>query len=110
MITLRWTAERGWHDGRLEPYGPFTLDPATSVFHYSQEFFEGLKAYRQDNGSITMFRPDANAARFNSTARRMAMPELPAGDLHPGARAARRPGPRVGARRRRGTASTCGRS
>src|SRR5256886_2692170 len=77
MITLRWTAERGWHDGRLEPYGPFTLDPATSVFHYSQEFFEGLKAYRRDNGSITMFRPDANAARFNSTARRMAMPELP---------------------------------
>src|ERR1700760_2997962 len=70
-------AERGWDDGRLEPYGPFTLDPATSVFHYSQEFFEGLKAYRQDNGSITVFRPDANAARFNSTARRMAMPQLP---------------------------------
>jgi len=77
MITLRWTAERGWHDGRLGPYGPFTLDPATSVFHYSQEFFEGLKAYRQENGSITLFRPDANAARFNRTARRMAMPELP---------------------------------
>jgi branched-chain amino acid aminotransferase len=77
MITLRWSAERGWHDGRLEAYGPFTLDPATAVFHYSQEFFEGLKAYRQDNGSITLFRPDANAARFNSSARRMAMPELP---------------------------------
>jgi branched-chain amino acid aminotransferase len=77
MITLRWSAERGWHDGRLEPYGPFTLDPATSVFHYSQEFFEGLKAYRQDNGAITMFRPDANAARFNLSAHRMAMPELP---------------------------------
>ena len=77
MITLRWSAERGWYDGRLEPYGPFTLDPATSVFHYSQEFFEGLKAYRQDNGSITMFRPDANAARFNRSAVRMAMPELP---------------------------------
>jgi branched-chain amino acid aminotransferase len=77
MITLRWSTDSGWHDGRLEPYGPFTLDPATSVLHYSQEFFEGLKAYRQDNGSITMFRPDANAARFNSTARRMAMPELP---------------------------------
>ena len=77
MITLRWSAERGWHDGRLEPYGPFTLDPATAVFHYSQEFFEGLKAYRQDNGSIAMFRPDANAARFNRSARRMAMPELP---------------------------------
>jgi branched-chain amino acid aminotransferase len=77
MITIRWSADTGWHDARLEPYGPFTLDPATSVFHYAQEFFEGLKAYRQDNGSITMFRPDANAARFNSSARRMAMPELP---------------------------------
>jgi branched-chain amino acid aminotransferase len=77
MITARWSAERGWYDARLEPYGPFTLDPATSVFHYAQEFFEGLKAYRQDNGSIAMFRPEANAARFNSSARRMAMPELP---------------------------------
>jgi branched-chain amino acid aminotransferase len=77
MITLRWSAERGWHDGRLEPYGPFTFDPATMVFHYAQEFFEGLKAYRQEGGSITLFRPDANAARFNRSARRMAMPELP---------------------------------
>jgi branched-chain amino acid aminotransferase len=77
MITIRWTAASGWHDARLEAYGPFTLDPATSVFHYAQEFFEGLKAYRQDNGSIAMFRPDANAARFNASARRMAMPELP---------------------------------
>ena len=77
MITLRWSAARGWHDGKLEPYGPFALDPATSVFHYAQELFEGLKAYRQDGGSIVMFRPRANAARFNSGARRMAMPELP---------------------------------
>lgn len=77
MITLRWTAERGWHDGKLEPYGPFTLDPATSVFHYGQELFEGLKAYRQESGSIVMFRPQANAARFNAGSRRMAMPELP---------------------------------
>ena len=77
MITLRWSTERGWHDGRLEPYGPFTFDPATMVFHYAQEFFEGLKAYRQESGSITMFRPEANAARFNRSARRMAMPELP---------------------------------
>jgi branched-chain amino acid aminotransferase len=77
MITLRWSAGRGWHDGRLEAYGPFTLDPATAVFHYAQEFFEGLKAYRQDNGAIAIFRPDANAARFNRSARRMAMPELP---------------------------------
>jgi branched-chain amino acid aminotransferase len=77
MITLRWTAERGWHEGKLEPYGPFTLDPATAVFHYAQEFFEGLKAYKQDSGSAVMFRPRANAARFNDGARRMAMPELP---------------------------------
>src|SRR5271154_6541539 len=77
MITLRWSAERGWHDGKLEPYGPFALDPATTVFHYGQELFEGLKAYRQDSGSVVMFRPQANAARFNAGARRMAMPELP---------------------------------
>src|ERR1700760_3509946 len=77
MITLRWSTERGWHDGKLEPYGPFTFDPATAVFHYGQELFEGLKAYRQDSGSIVMFRPQANAARFNSGCRRMAMPELP---------------------------------
>jgi len=77
MVTIRWSQAKGWYDARLEPYGPFMLDPATSVFHYAQEFFEGLKAYRQDNGSIAMFRPDANAARFNSSARRMAMPELP---------------------------------
>src|SRR5271154_3598192 len=77
MITLRWTAERGWHDGKLEPYGPFALDPATTVFHYGQELFEGLKAYRQDSGSVVMFRPQANAARFNAGARRMAMRELP---------------------------------
>src|ERR1700748_2093136 len=77
MTTLRGPPAGGCHAGGLEPYGPFSLDPATAVLHYSQEFFEGLKAYRQDNGSVTMFRPDANAARFNSTARRMAMPERP---------------------------------
>jgi branched-chain amino acid aminotransferase len=77
MVTIRWSADRGWHDARLEPYGPFTLDPATSVFHYAQEIFEGLKAYRQASGPIVAFRPQANAARFNRSAIRMAMPELP---------------------------------
>lgn len=77
MVTLRWSAERGWHDGQLEPYGPFTLDPATQVFHYAQEIFEGLKSYRQTSGAVVGFRLRANAARFNSSARRMAMPELP---------------------------------
>ena len=78
MITIRWDEGRGWHDARLEPYGPFTLDPATSVFHYAQEIFEGLKAYRTRTGDIVAFRPQANAARFNRSAARMAMPELPA--------------------------------
>lgn len=77
MVTLRWSAERGWHDGRLEPYGSFTLEPATSVFHYGQALFEGMKAYRQPGGAVTLFRPEVNAARFNASARRMAMPELP---------------------------------
>src|SRR5262249_18787550 len=77
MITLRWSTEEGWHDGKLEPYGPLVLDPATAVLHYSQEIFEGLKAYRQDGGPIVAFRPYANAARFRRSAARMAMPELP---------------------------------
>jgi branched-chain amino acid aminotransferase len=77
MVTIRWSADRGWHDGRLEPYGPLTLDPATAVFHYAQEIFEGLKAYRQAGGPIVAFRPQANAARFNRSAARLAMPQLP---------------------------------
>ncbi len=77
MVTLRWSADRGWHDGRLEPYGPLTLEPATAVFHYAQEIFEGLKAYRQGPGPVVAFRPGANAARFNRSAARLAMPELP---------------------------------
>jgi branched-chain amino acid aminotransferase len=77
MVTIRWSADRGWHGARLEPYGPLTLDPAAAVFHYAQECFEGLKAYRQADGSVAAFRPLANAARFNGSARRLAMPELP---------------------------------
>ncbi|GGO65058.1 branched-chain amino acid aminotransferase [Nonomuraea cavernae] len=77
MISIDYTDGEGWHDARLEPYGPLSLDPATAVLHYAQELFEGLKAYRQSNGSIVAFRPYANAARFNLSAQRMAMPELP---------------------------------
>jgi branched-chain amino acid aminotransferase len=77
MVTIRWSAERGWHDGQLTAYGPITLDPATSVLHYGQEIFEGLKAYVQAGGPVVAFRPQANAARFNLSAARMAMPELP---------------------------------
>lgn len=77
MVTIRWTEGRGWHDGRLVPYGPLSLDPATTVLHYAQEIFEGLKAYRRPDGSVATFRPDANARRFQASARRLAMPELP---------------------------------
>jgi branched-chain amino acid aminotransferase len=77
MVTVRWKVDRGWHDARVEPYGPLTLDPATMVLHYGQEIFEGLKAYRQPDGSIAAFRPDANAARFRGSAGRLAMAELP---------------------------------
>ncbi|GAA0921805.1 branched-chain amino acid aminotransferase [Nonomuraea longicatena] len=77
MISIDYTEGAGWHDARLEPYGPLSLDPATSVFHYAQELFEGLKAYRHAGGTIVTFRPYANAARFNHSCVRMAMPELP---------------------------------
>jgi len=77
MITISWSMEQGWHDARLEPYAPLKLDPSASVFHYGQEVFEGLKAYRQVDGQIATFRPDASAARFRRSARRVAMPELP---------------------------------
>jgi len=77
MVTVSWSEERGWHDAQLRPYGPLTMDPASAVLHYAQEIFEGLKAYRQVSGPIVMFRPRANAARFNRSAVRMAMPELP---------------------------------
>lgn len=77
MVTIRWTAGTGWHDARVEPRRPFQLDPASAVLHYAQEIFEGLKAYRGTDGSISMFRPEENARRFNTSARRLAMPELP---------------------------------
>jgi branched-chain amino acid aminotransferase len=77
MVAIRWSQDRRWHDAQLQPYGPLTLDPATSVFHYAQEIFEGLKAYRQASGPIVTFRPEANAARFRRSAERMAMPGLP---------------------------------
>lgn len=76
MVTIDWSEEAGWHNPTLAPYGPLALDPAASVLHYAQEIFEGLKAYRLADGSAALFRPAANAARFNASARRLAMPEL----------------------------------
>jgi branched-chain amino acid aminotransferase len=77
MLVLEWTPEQGWHNGRIEPYGPISLDPATAVLHYAQETFEGMKAYRHEDGSIWSFRPEQNAARMARSSQRLAFPELP---------------------------------
>jgi branched-chain amino acid aminotransferase len=78
MVRITWTATDGWHTPEVVAYGPLALDPAAAVLHYAQEVFEGMKAYRHADDSIWSFRPEANAARFNRSARRMALPELPA--------------------------------
>ncbi|MBX3092071.1 MAG: branched-chain amino acid aminotransferase [Cryobacterium sp.] len=77
MVDICWSERGGWHRPRVQPYGPISLDPAAAVLHYGQEIFEGLKAYRHADGSIWSFRPDANAARMQRSAQRLALPELP---------------------------------
>jgi branched-chain amino acid aminotransferase len=77
MVTIRYAESKGWYDAHVEPRGPITIDPATAVLHYAQEIFEGLKAYNQADGGVAMFRPAANARRFQQSAERMAMAELP---------------------------------
>jgi len=81
MVSIRWSEGRGWHDGELVPYGPLALDPATMALHYGQTIFEGLKAYRQPDGAVATFRPAENARRFQRSARRLALPELPVEDF-----------------------------
>ena len=77
MVIAEWDEKTGWSDAQLKAYGPLVLDPATMVFHYGQEIFEGMKAYRQPDGGISLFRPDANAKRFAKSAARVALPEMP---------------------------------
>jgi branched-chain amino acid aminotransferase len=81
MFTVRWNPAEGWHGAEITPYGPLTLDPATAVFHYAQEIFEGMKAYRHEDGSVWAFRPEANAERMVRSSRRLALPELPPADF-----------------------------
>jgi branched-chain amino acid aminotransferase len=81
MFTVEWTPEAGWHDARVTPYGPLTLDPATAVLHYAQEIFEGMKAYRHEDGSIWAFRPEENAARMVRSSHRLALPVLEVEDF-----------------------------
>ena len=77
MVIAQWSEATGWQDAELKAYGPLTLDPATMVFHYGQEVFEGMKAYSQPDGGVSLFRPDANAKRFAKSAARIALPEMP---------------------------------
>lgn len=77
MATSEWS-EEGWHDLRVRPLEPFAMHPGAGVLHYGQAIFEGLKAYRHSDDSIHLFRPDRNAARMARSARRLALPEVPA--------------------------------
>ena len=76
MFLMNYTEGKGWHDGRIVPYGPLTLDPAACVFHYGQEMFEGLKAYKTPDGKVQLFRPDMNAKRTRKTNDRMCIPDI----------------------------------
>ena len=78
MFTMKYTAEQGWHDAKVEPNEPKSFDLATSIFHYAQGIFEGMKAFRQPDGTIAVFRPDENWARMNRSATRMCIPNFPA--------------------------------
>lgn len=77
MVTIRHSLGKGWHDAKVTARAPIPMDPAASVLHYAQEIFEGMKAYRLEDGSTALFRPEENARRFRESAVRMAMPELP---------------------------------
>lgn len=81
MARMTWREGEGWDGRRVEKYGPIALDPAAAVFHYGQEIFEGLKAYRHADGSVWSFRPEENAKRYIRSAQRLALPELSVDDF-----------------------------
>ncbi|TCC46903.1 branched-chain amino acid aminotransferase [Kribbella capetownensis] len=77
MVMANWTDDRGWHDPKVTAFAPLSVSPAAAVLHYTQEIFEGLKAYRHADGSVWAFRPDRNATRFVKSAERLALPVVP---------------------------------
>lgn len=81
MFIMDYDEGQGWHDARIVPYQNLSLDPACMVFHYAQEMFEGLKAYRTPNGDIQLFRPDKNIERMNNTNERLCIPKLEPSDV-----------------------------
>ena len=78
MFIMDYSGKEGWHDPRIVPFGPLSLSPAASVFHYAGEVFEGLKAYRRKDGKVQLFRHDANVERLNNSAERIGLPLVPA--------------------------------
>ena len=76
MFVMDWSSNQGWHDARIEPFGPLTLHPAATVFHYGAEIFEGLKAYRRPDGEVQLFRPWENMKRLNASAERLSLPQV----------------------------------
>ena len=76
MFLMDYDAGQGWHDPRIVPYGPLSLEPSCMVFHYAQELFEGMKAYRTPEGRVQLFRPMENALRFNNSCERMCVPPI----------------------------------
>ena len=81
MAVAEWSADHGWHSDRIVDYAPMTMEPSSAVYHYAQEIFEGMKAYRHADGSVWLFRPRANAERFVSSAQRMALPVIDPDDF-----------------------------
>ena len=81
MFVMNYTEGKGWHDARIVPYANLSLAPSAMVFHYGQEMFEGLKAYKGEDGSVYLFRPDMNAKRANNSNKRLVIPELPEEDF-----------------------------
>lgn len=76
MLVMDYLTGRGWYNARIQPYQAFVMDPAAMVFHYAQEIFEGLKAFRRPDGQVALFRPLDNMRRFNHGAERMCMPRI----------------------------------
>lgn len=74
LLEIDWNQKTGWSDPKIVPYGPFSMDPAASVFHYGFEAFEGMKAYRDDNGDVRLFRPEMNISRLNRSCERLVFP------------------------------------
>ncbi|SHO50817.1 branched-chain amino acid aminotransferase [Anaerocolumna xylanovorans] len=81
MFVMDYETVKGWHDARIIPYQPISLDPSAMVFHYGQEMFEGLKAYKTEDGRVLLFRPNKNIERANNTNRRICIPEIPEEDF-----------------------------